>query len=587
MPILPIWFASVRGTFSPSDLVAGLTNSDIGDKFSITHPEAIKYFESARMRTKSDKGSKFTIASSKTHRGGLFSPNSNPHDQQFLFGLYKNSALVKGLQFNVVNGSTLILAQTSGSAKSCKSRLTWSLDICDGCCCRMGDQSGLVKGQVMHKVLPNVHNKAGKCRKWFLKVDATFRGFLAGVRSQLLSMKTACCSPGDFDNGIHKQRWVVCRNQQFSDFGAGCMPRKTEKQRNLKRGKKKPVEDSNAKYDDHTAKWIGKLYANCSEYVLLRKDVLDSPYWGGLPYPKTQRNWEKLVSPRHLSRFSSLADRIVCAEKSTTDEQRLSFSPHMGDRFFPPHVTEHPHSQRKTHSVRLSCGGRKYLSVYTASNEFCLRSSPGEHGLNTIQRRYPTDIMGNSVAGTVGCAQADGGEIGCDTQVKMDNKKGTEWGNKLSQKMATANTGRSVRCKKRFRPNLSDVSNTCCPPPFFDSPGIGNHGLASPSGRLRVQKSVKACRSSQFGTTSKCETDFKMKILVCKTCQCHELVRVETSHRLLSKDSGCKPWFVLSDSGIRTMVSHLREKVMGNKLRSAECKRENRKTRGRPRGLRY
>jgi hypothetical protein len=274
-------------------------------------------------------------------------------------------------------------------------------------------------------------------------------------------------------------------------------------------------------------------------------------------------------------------NKIVCAENDPQEPlqerrtaKRLALSAVMGDSFFPPRIVSH---ETKKNTLRMSCGGTEELTVdvYAVNEETCGESDGLHHFTKTQQSRLLSkDVRGNDVRGTVGCANMDGGECG-----------GKLWAGfgKESPK------SRLQPCRptpaKRFRIRLGGGSHTCCPStalhyitshanPFASS---GNPSKYWNEDELRAYKG-QPCRIEQFGDTGKCETDFELKIEVRRGCpkgkgktkrkKMHDLVRIKTTHALLSTAPGCTPWFALADASIRTLVSDLRMQVLKQKVDS-------------------
>jgi len=147
--------------------------------------------------------------------------------------------------------------------------------------------------------------------------------------------------------------------------------------------------------------------------------------------------------------------------------------------------------------------------------------------------------------------------------------------------------GRSVserdanKGEDRFQQNVSQTTSTCCPPEaFFSKHAGGKNGRKSqknvkPDKRKDINMRMmdrRACNRALYGETAHCASEFRIKILLCKSCKCttngkRELVRVTNRHQLLGSNGapdplpGCGAWFTMVDAGIRNLVTALRKQA--------------------------
>ena len=143
-----------------------------------------------------------------------------------------------------------------------------------------------------------------------------------------------------------------------------------------------------------------------------------------------------------------------------------------------------------------------------------------------------------------------------------------------------------------YRSNWSGKTNTCCPPkglpsniPMFGAPV----GLAEPvdkptSWRATKDTVAEPCYRGLYGITKSCKADLDVQILVCKSCSgCsappgsssssggrNRHVHVNIRHMLKTQTEGCKAWFTLVDTGVRSFVANTRMQVVNNKIK--KCK---------------
>jgi len=329
-------------------------------------------------------------------------------------------------------------------------------------------------------------------------------------------------------------------------------------------------------WTDVTSAHISKLHMACKEHIMftykLAGDSKDPRHAANLPYPETQRNKNLLKPMAELMKFP--ANRIVCAEKSMSDDARTAFAVTMGKRYFPPHIVGNQTNSH--HTVRVSCGGPNlYLDHYG-----------GFDSVDNIKRdgRSPTDAYGNPVKDTVGMFKADGGSWG---------SRPVSWNNGRRR-------GTVLPEAQFFRTALSDTSNTCCPP--LNVPYNGYSSTQITPLRLffaRQDKSPEMCFRKLFFKHERngnlkprndadwlrmqqhCESEMELQVLECASCDCRtakekaanaprDLIKIRIQNTLLSANDACKPWFTMMDSAMKMLIGAIRAKINKEKVKKCE-----------------
>jgi len=323
-----------------------------------------------------------------------------------------------------------------------------------------------------------------------------------------------------------------------------------------------------------TSAHISKLHMACKEHIMFTYKVVRA-HAANLPYPETQRNKDLLKPMDELIKFP--ASRIVCAEKSMSDDARTAFAVTMGKRYFPPHIVANQTNSH--HTVRVSCGGPNlYLDHYGDFDSV--------HAI-TKDGRSPTDAYGNPVKDTVGMLKADGGSWG---------SRPVSWNNGRRR-------GTVLPEAQFFRTALSDTSNTCCPP--LNVPYNGYSSTQITPLRLffaRQDKSPEMCFRKLFFKHERngnlkprndadwlrmqqhCESEMELQVLECASCDCRtakekaaNLIKVRIQNTLLSANDACKPWFTMMDSAMKMFIGAIREKINKEKVKKCETKSTRKK----------
>jgi len=137
--------------------------------------------------------------------------------------------------------------------------------------------------------------------------------------------------------------------------------------------------------------------------------------------------------------------------------------------------------------------------------------------------------------------------------------------------------------KDKYRAKLGGKSSTCCLPAgstvtahqirhdhFQDKPNqVPRIDPQIPKEYDQNRDNYIGCFHQQFGITKQCKAEFDIKVLKCTNpskCTTADgqvrMIRLLTTHRLLTKEPGCLPWFALADTGMRRWVTYVRKHLV-------------------------
>jgi hypothetical protein len=520
----------------------------------------------------------------------------------------KGAAFVKGLEFRVLAKDKLELHQTV-SANQCRAVVHWQMQMCKGCCCTLPNgKQGLAHTsiEVSHPV-EDTHPDI-VCENWLAKIDAVFREYFALLRSALLAEKIVCCDP---EVPLAHSPKGLCMGQKFATKTEALTENDQSRAVTQDSLQKQQLSSSralltslreNSGFEDVTDEWLPKMTLSCTHHVWIEKMTLENPYWAILKESDPARPW---VNPHNLKLRAmagqpTLADRIVCAERDYPENAQQAFAP-MGSYFFPPQV-ELVEKAGRSGVLKLSCGGTtKHLDLYSTAQW----TNSGYHVARTSK-----DPQGRDVTGTLAALKLDGGYSSANSQFWNDEGKASGAGDSRRRGSCYESWGQSG-LRGDYRPNNSGITDSCCPglglctgscrnnrpvPKPTDGRCIGKNEIGKldtgNENRWNAQHGgadKAACFRDEYGETSQCESELKIKILLCKTCDCVsqqaedkvvrgkiQLVRMEVKHRLTdaSKAGACKPWFANADAGIRSYMHKFRATIMESMIE--KCSKHSR-----------
>jgi len=304
-------------------------------------------------------------------------------------------------------------------------------------------------------------------------------------------------------------------------------------------------------YCDVTSEYISRLHQSCTHHVFASTDAMLHPLWGSANLCADDLAGQ-CTTGAEIGPPSALAYKITCADLNYSNKKRLAFSPLLADKYFPPWISSVDTNRDRgsrydadgTHTVELSCGGQELWLKPWTSRGF---------------------------------------------QFDWKDASSTGWSFSDSE---LSNEGSFHDIAGGFQ---SRSSSTCCPPlsgaTEFNSKTddytkgsmytrVGGEGIHNGDNRraktLPTTVDARACFREKFGDTLSCKSEFNVKILMCNDCDCptsngdgKNLVVVHTNHTMASDTPGCKPWFSLSDTGIRSLVGDIRREV--NQAKRAAC----------------
>ena len=136
---------------------------------------------------------------------------------------YVGKGIIKGLQYRVLNESSMIAHYEGPGDLICDSQLDWEFKVCSTCDCGLpGRQlrnatgscacpTGLIHMSINHVFLHETSSKKGCLVPggWFTKFDGAFREYMTHVRASVLAKKLQCCSEKTFPQKEEARKWGV------------------------------------------------------------------------------------------------------------------------------------------------------------------------------------------------------------------------------------------------------------------------------------------------------------------------------------------------------------------------------------------
>lgn len=128
-----------------------------------------------------------------------------------------------------------------------------------------------------------------------------------------------------------------------------------------------------------------------------------------------------------------------------------------------------------------------------------------------------------------------------------------------------------------YKQDYSQTTTTCCATKGIPGTGVPNSVPRKGDWYMSDDAMADTCDRGLYGITDHCQTEFELKIEICNDCSCvssenpqhKEYVRITNKHDLITKTPGCSSWFIAADAGMRTYVSQVRSRLVGEK--SQEC----------------
>jgi len=395
---------------------------------------------------------------------------------------------------------------------------------------------------------------------WLPKIDKLFRVYQAQVRAYIGSLKVMCCTPGLKKKP--KDSELIC-NSETDHEGESEQGKGNGKGKKAEQGSDMSVHppEPQAEWKDVTKTYISKLTASCREHAFLTggkgsRKYLESKYVesnatlnrNSLNYNNKDAKGNTIPGIPALIN-NVFVERITCVDKDIDPGTQLAFSPLMGATYFPP--TSQVVSD---HELKLSCGGGRkvYMAGYRGGDSAC-EQCDDRRGWD---RKYLN-------------------VTGCDKLkipgLSFDNAK-------CNGKTLSRNNWHCVKSKPPIptppMPNLSGWSDSCCPPPKTLQRGWNYATGCDHSKRIGADRAeAERCHRGVFGETQACDTQLQVGIYERIGCPpknstvAFQLVNVQVNHMLKSEELGCRPWFIMVDAGIRTMIAEVREAASRAKLR--------------------